>query len=51
MQNQPKILEPTGDLLLRANDVKKASIELAQSSIEQRQKALSAMANSLHLNA
>ncbi len=51
MQNQTKISAPTDDLLLRASDVKKASIELAQSSNEQRQSALSSMANSLHAHA
>ena len=51
MQNQTQISAPTDDLLLRASDVKKASIELPQSSNEERQEALSAMADSLHNNA
>ncbi len=51
MQNQTKISPPTEELLIRASDVKRASIKLAQSSNDNRQKALSAMADSLYARA
>ena len=40
MQNQVYISEPSENLLARASNVKTASIELSQSSNEERQKAL-----------